>query len=100
MVYAIRLLLFCQLFHSQAFANVVGADTQNFNPTTSGLDFVTVHSSETLQPGILNFGLFFNYAVNSLPNYVKQGTQERFSFSDTLLSSDFNFGLGLAQNWD
>ncbi len=85
---------------SKSFANVVGADTQNFNPTTNGLDFVTVQSSETLKPGILNFGLFLNYAVNSLPNYEDTATQTRFSIKDSLLSSDVNMGVGLTQNWD
>ncbi len=47
-------------------ANVVGTDVQNFNPTTSGLDFVTVQSSETLEPGFINFGLFLNYTKNTL----------------------------------
>ncbi|MBK8204949.1 MAG: OmpA family protein, partial [Bdellovibrionales bacterium] len=83
-----------------AHANVVGADTQNFNPITDGLDFVTVHSSETLQPGVINFGLFLNYAVNSLPNYENVSTQSRTNFKDTLLSGDFNLGLGLAPRWD
>lgn len=81
-------------------ANVVGADTQNFNPTTSGLDFVTVQSSETLRPGILNMGVFLNFAVNSLPNYENQLTQDRTNFADSLLSSDLNFGLGILNNWD
>jgi outer membrane protein OmpA-like peptidoglycan-associated protein len=85
---------------AKSFANVVGADTQNFNPTTDGLDFVTVHSSETLQPGIFNLGLFLNYAVNTLPNYIDQTTQRRTKFSDTLLSSDLNFGVGLGADWD
>lgn len=83
-----------------AWANVVGADTQNFNPITDGLDFVTVHSSETLQPGLLNFGLFLNYAVNSLPNYEDVDTQSRTNFTDTLTSSDLNLGIGLGRNWD
>jgi hypothetical protein len=47
-------------------ANVCGTDYQTFNPTTSGLDFVTVHSSETLQPCYINFGSFLNYSVNTL----------------------------------
>lgn len=86
---------------SQAtMANVVGVDTQNFNPTTSGLDFVTVQSSETLQPGVLNFGLFFNYAINTLPNYEDATTQSRNKARDRLLSSDVNFGLGLLPRWD
>src|SRR5690606_10741721 len=88
------------LWSSTADANVVGADTQNFNPLTSGLDFVTVHSSETLQPGIINFGLFFNYAVNSLPNYEDVTTGSRTDFTDSLLSADLNFGVGIMKNWD
>lgn len=88
------------LWSAQAQANVVGADTQNFNPTNDGLDFVTVHSSETLTPGILNFGLFFNYAVNSLPNYENTTTQSRTNFTDSLFSADLNFGIGLAKNWE
>lgn len=82
------------------FANVVGADTQNFNPTNDGLDFVTVHSSETLAPGLLNTGFFLNYAVNSLPNYENTNTQSRTNFSDSLLSMDLNFALGLMRGWE
>jgi outer membrane protein OmpA-like peptidoglycan-associated protein len=85
---------------SHARANVVGADTQNFNPTNDGLDFVTVHSSETLTPGLLNIGLFLNYAVNSLPNYTDQTTGSRTNFEDALLSSDLNFALGLMHGWE
>jgi len=95
-------MLFVLLFISArfSFANVVGADTQNFNPITNGLDFVTVHSSETLKPGVLNFGLFLNYAVNSLPNYEDATTQTRTDFSDSLLSADLNVGFGILRNWD
>lgn len=80
-------------------ANVVGSDTQNFNPTTSGLDFVTVQSSETLEPGFINFGFFLNYAVNSLP-YFADGPTGRTEFSDSLLGADLNVGIGLLPNWD
>lgn len=83
-----------------ALANVVGADTQNFNPTNDGLDFVTVHSSETLHPGLLNMGFFLNYAVNSLPNYENTTSQTRTNFRDTLLSSDLNFALGVSRGWE
>jgi hypothetical protein len=69
-----------------AKANVVGADTQNFNPITSGLDFVTVQSSATLSPWVFNFGYFLNYAVNSLPEYEEGGS--RTNFSDSLLSAN------------
>jgi outer membrane protein OmpA-like peptidoglycan-associated protein len=80
-------------------ANVVGTDTQNFNPISSGIDFVTVQSSETLRPGFLNLGLFANYAINSLP-YLEESPQGRTKFNDTLLGADINLGLGLFNNWD
>lgn len=86
---------FPQLTH----ANVVGADAQNFNPITSGLDFVTVQSSETLKPGIINLGIFSNYAVNSLP-YFNDSPQGRLRFNDSLLGLDLNAGVGLMQGWD
>ena len=84
-----------------SFANVVGSDMQNFNATTSGLDFVTVESAETLQPGFVNFGLFMNYAVNTLPYFEKTETiQSRTKFNDTLLGADLNVGYGVTKNLD
>lgn len=88
------------LFVLKASANVVGSDIQNFNPTTNGIDFVTVQSSETLGVGIFNFGYFLNYAVNTMPNYVRTSDQSRTDFKDTLLGGDINFGVGLKPNWD
>lgn len=88
------------LFTWSANANVVGVDAQNFNPTTSGLDFVTVQSSKTLAPGVFNFGLFFNYAANTLPYYELTTNQQKFKPVDTLLSMDVNMGIGLMNNWD
>jgi outer membrane protein OmpA-like peptidoglycan-associated protein len=84
----------------QAQANVVGVDAQNFNPTTSGLDFVTVHSSKTLSPGVMNFGMFFNYAVNTLPNYENKQFGSFTQPNDALTSMDLNMGIGLMNNWD
>ncbi len=78
------------------FANIVGMDAQNFNPITSGLDFVTVQSSETLKPGILNLGFFVNYAKNSLPNFGKTTG----AFGDHLWGMDLNAGFGIRKNWD
>ena len=78
-------------------ANIVGVGTQNFNPLTDGLDFVTVQSSKTLKPGIFNIGGFYNYAVNSLP-YVDSAVQNRTQLNDTLSSSDLSIGLGVLSN--
>lgn len=80
-------------------ANVVGSDMQLFNPTTDGLDFLTVESSETLLPGFMNFGLFMNYAVNSLPYFEDDGQQQsKTHFNDKLLAADINVGVGVAKN--
>lgn len=95
-----RLLWMILLSPCLSQANVIGVDTQNFNPTTSGLDFVTVHSSKTLSPGVMNFGLFFNYAVNTLPNYEDSTTSGRFEPKDSLSSMDLNMGFGIMNNWD
>lgn len=83
-----------------ATGNVVGSDTQNFNAITSGLDFVTVHSSETLKPGVINFGLFINQAYNTLPYFDDNEQGGRTSFSDSILAADLNIGIGLLPHWD
>ncbi len=80
-----------------AKANLVGVGTQNFNPVTDGLDFVTVHSSKTLKPGVFNFGAFLNYGVNTLP-YVDTGVQSRTELNDSLTSSDLSVGVGILKN--
>lgn len=84
-----------------ASANMVGSDAQNFSPTQDGLDFVTVHSSETLDPGIFNFGVFVNYAQNTFPAYSGSGSapsQSVFDKNDSFTSADFNFAVGLRKD--
>ncbi|MEK6579139.1 MAG: hypothetical protein AABZ55_07920, partial [Bdellovibrionota bacterium] len=82
-----------------AQANVVGTGAQNFNTTPGGLDFVTVHSSQTLRPGFVNFGFLSNIAVNSLP-YLEEIPQGRTDFNDLLWGGDLNLGVGLLENWE
>jgi len=84
-------------------ANIVGSDLQNFNPTSSGLDFVTVHSSETLKPWVLNVGSFLSYATNSLPYYITSPNPSGQLFlepNDQLVASDLHFALGLTSWWE
>lgn len=81
-------------------ANVVGGIPQNFNPTTNGRGFVTVQSSEPLQTGHWNLGLFVDYAVNSLPIFDTDKLQNRTLYHDAILSSQIHLGLGLMKNWD
>ena len=95
----ISLALILAIASLSAFANVVGSDAQNFNPSTSGLDFVTVQSPQTLEPGIYNFGFFLNYARNPLPVYDPTAAKDK-KITSLLVGSDLNFGLGIARNWD
>jgi outer membrane protein OmpA-like peptidoglycan-associated protein len=94
-----KVVLASVLLSGTGLANVVGVDTQNFNPTSNGLDFVTVQSSETLEPGVFNLGLFANHAVNTLA-YYKDSTGNRTRFRDSLTSGDINAGVGIMRNWD
>lgn len=85
-----------------ARGNVVGVDAQNFNAITSGLDFVTVQSSQTLAPCIFNLGLFGNYARNTLPLLrTNEATgDETQHHKDAVTGADLNVGFGLMRNWD
>src|ERR1700758_2193764 len=98
-VFLISLLFAGSLMSSRSSANVVGSDENNFNPTTSGLDFVTVESARTLEPGIINFGFYLNYAINTLPHFDDLKSQSRVDLNDSLLFSDLNMGIGLTKNW-
>jgi OmpA-OmpF porin, OOP family len=98
-----KFILMCILaMVSRAEANITGTDYQNFNPTSNGLDFVTVQSSETLKPGIFNMGLFANYAANSLTysrtlNATYENGQKR---KDRSTGMDLSLGIGLGERWD
>jgi outer membrane protein OmpA-like peptidoglycan-associated protein len=96
------LVLSLVLLAGTAQANICGTDYQNFNPTTSGLDFVTVHSSETLQPCIINLGLFFNFAANSLTysKTLSPAIQAGSKPKDKITSADVSMGVGITKNWD
>jgi outer membrane protein OmpA-like peptidoglycan-associated protein len=82
-----------------SFANVVSNGLQNFNTTTSGINFLTVQSAETLEEGIVNLGVFVNSAINTLP-YNDTGAQSISKFNDNLIGADINIGYGLAKNWE
>ena len=81
----------------EAWGNMTGHPTQNFNPLPGNGDFVTVHSSETLPAGKFNVGLFANGAVNSLP-YRDSSTQSRSRINDILIGFDGLFAAGILPN--
>lgn len=95
--------LLTTLFVSTAYANVVGTHIQNFNPTTNGLDFVTVHSSKTLTPGQFNLSLYLDHADDSLPFYKAPLIPHANNYEephDTLTHTHLGIGFGLMENWD
>lgn len=96
-----KLLFLIALFPAVSFANICGTDYQNFNPLTGGLDFITVHSSETLQPCYMNLGVFINYSRDTL-TYTKGTANNNIGDKarDEMWSTDLNVGMGITKNWD
>jgi outer membrane protein OmpA-like peptidoglycan-associated protein len=84
----------------QTLANVVGGDLQNFNPAASGIDYVTVHSAETLEPGYANLGFMLNHAINSLPHFEDESQTGRLDTGDTLTMTDVSAGIGVLNNFE
>lgn len=85
-----------------ANANVIGSDAQNFAPTPDGIDYVTVHASETLEKGVLNFGVFLNYAQNTFPAFEGSGSvpaQSLLDKNDSMTSADINVAYGVSKNF-
>lgn len=87
-----------------AQANLIGTEYQNFSPNISGLDFTTVHSSETLKPCLCNLGVFVNYAKNTLTysdKYYQTNTDLKGKrVNDFLIGADVNLAIGITKNWD
>jgi hypothetical protein len=94
--YFLCLSLALLLVSSIARANFVGNDTQNFNPIPSGLDFVTVHGTQVLNPGIFNTGAFLNYARNSLPPTINTAGTKIYADSGVTFA-DVSMAYGLVK---
>jgi outer membrane protein OmpA-like peptidoglycan-associated protein len=76
-------------------ANVVGSEFQTFNPTTDGLGYVTVESSEFHKPGHFNLGVFFDYASQVLP----QLNIENQSPNDSRTAMNLHGAVGITKYW-
>lgn len=94
------------LFVSFAFANNIGTDYQNFNSSITGLDFTTVHSSQTLPPCFCNLGVFVNSAKNTLTysdTYLSAAGNQNLKgirANDIMTAADLNIAIGITDNWD
>lgn len=78
-------------------ANVVGLDTQTFNPTGDQLGFVTIHSGKTIKKGILGLSLFLDYTQNSQLVYsLPISDQNQLKHRDQAmgLQTGLAYGLG------
>lgn len=99
-----KFILLLILSSSNSFANVIGTEYQNFNPSISGTDFTTVHSSEPVKECMCNLGVFFNYAKNTLTysdRYYQTNTDLLgVRANDFLLGADLFATFGLGPNWD
>jgi outer membrane protein OmpA-like peptidoglycan-associated protein len=91
--------LLALLTAAHASANVVGGDLQNFNAVPGGIDYVTVHSSETVEPGIFNLGIMVNHAVNSLP-FRDEEEQGKLDYNDALTMLDVGLGAGILPSFE
>jgi outer membrane protein OmpA-like peptidoglycan-associated protein len=81
------------------FANFTGNDTSNFNPVPDGIDYVTVHSSQTLLPGVFNIGAYVNQATNSLPD-TRDGNGATVSAQDKMVFGDLGIAYGFTKNFE
>lgn len=93
------------LFVRLADANVIGSDFQIFNPTPSGVDFLTVHSSEVLEKKRFHISFFANFAANSLPYLNQSASGEDFrrresGFHDLIGGYDMSLAYGLTERFE
>ena len=91
------------LYTPVATANINGSDTQNFNPTASGMDFVSVSSSRTLGAGNFSLGLFLDHAINTLPYFddsLGTSNDDNKGYNDSITSASLHLSYGVLSFWD
>src|SRR6185312_243485 len=76
---------------SFAYANIVGTDFQTFNPTTDGIDFVTVDAAQTLATGVIEVKANTKYQFMGDQN---QGLAAILSLNQNLIANDPFSGSG------
>ena len=98
----IFLLLCFALSSNSVFANAIGLDMRNFNPSFDNTDFVTVHASHTLERGQFNLGLFVDQAINSIVYYNNNERipQSRTDWNDHISGMELHIAYGILENWD
>lgn len=95
--------LACSLLAGPLAANVIGTDYHNFNPSLSTVDVTTVHTARTLGRGRLGLGLFVDHAVNTLPYFNEEASDNRDvekSFNDYITTVELQAVYGITDSWD
>lgn len=96
----LSLVLFFPLY---LYGNIGGSEMQNFNPLPDGKGSFSVHSADTLSFGQFNFGAFFSYVSNSLPQSTLTANLKKPSLSepsDQLTYAHLQAAVGILEGWD
>lgn len=91
------------LLTAKAEANITGSGLQNFNPSYTPGDNVTVHRAKTMGSGRLSLGLFANNAVNTLPYFDQEGQtniDQKKSFNNSVTGMEVAVSYGVTSFWD
>jgi outer membrane protein OmpA-like peptidoglycan-associated protein len=91
------------LLTAKAEANITGSGLQNFNPSYTPADNVTVHNAKTMGAGRLSLGLFANNAVNTLPYFDQAGQaniDQKKSFNNSVTGMEVAVSYGVTSFWD
>lgn len=80
-------------FASTAAAKQKNADVINFNPTSDGGKYMTLHQSQTLKQWGYHVGMYANYAYEPL-EYADLSGNRRRGIVDDLLTTDFQAAIG------
>ncbi|MBK7975658.1 MAG: hypothetical protein IPK07_21050 [Deltaproteobacteria bacterium] len=77
-------------------------DAQTFHPVYDGQGWIGTSSTATLPPGVVGFGLFFNYAMDPIQSQVGADPQAATTSSVTtdLVTVDLLGAIGILPGWD
>lgn len=77
-------------------------DAQTFHPVYDGEGWIGTSSTATLPPGVVGFGLFFNYAMDPIQSQVGADAEPAATASVTtdLVTVDLLAAIGVLPHWD
>jgi len=94
----IAIAAFAVLLALPAAAKPKTADVVNFNPTSDGGKYITVHQSKSLHQWGFNAGMYTDFAYHPL-EYADPAGNRRRGIVDNLLMSHFDAAIGFFDFW-